>query len=82
MCWRIWRYEGRNKKFKDLNSLSKSLVYLKFSNSLKYRKNAESQSLKFVMTKNGRAMLLSKCAECDSKKSKSIEEQEAFVSRA
>ena len=34
------------------------------------------------MTKNGRAMLLSKCAECDSKKSKSIEEQEAFVSRA
>ena len=69
MCWRIWQYEGRNKKFKDLNSLSKSLVYLKFSNSLKYGKNAESQSLKFVMTKNVRAMLLSKCAVCGSKKS-------------
>ena len=32
---------------------------------------------KVVKTKNGRIMLLSKCAVCDSKKSKFITEQEA-----
>ena len=44
---------------------------------LKYRKNTESKNSKTVWTKNGRSMLLSKCAVCDSKKSKFIKEQEA-----
>ena len=44
---------------------------------LKYRKNTESKNSKIAWTKNGRSMLLSKCAVCDSKKSKFIKEQEA-----
>ena len=43
----------------------------------KCRKNTESKNLKVAKTKNGRIMLLSKCAVCDSKKSKFIKEQEA-----
>ena len=37
---------------------------------LEYRKNTESKKQKVARTKNGRIMLLSKCAVCDSKKSK------------
>ena len=48
-----------------------------FSYCLKCRKNKESKNLKVVETKNRRTMLLSKCAEWDSKKSKFIKEQEA-----
>ena len=44
---------------------------------LKCRKNTESKNLKVVRAKNRRIMLLSKCAVCDSKKSKFIIEQEA-----
>ena len=44
---------------------------------LKCRKNTESKNPKVVKTKNGRIMLLSKCAVCDSKKSKFIKQQEA-----
>ena len=44
---------------------------------LKCRKNTESKNPKVVKTKNGRIMLLSTCAVCDSKKSKFIKEQEA-----
>ena len=40
-------------------------------------KNTESKNPKVVRTKNGRIMLLSKCEACDSKKSKSVKEQEA-----
>ena len=47
------------------------------SYSLKCRKNAESKIPKVVRTKNGRIILLSKCAMCDSKKSEFIKEQEA-----
>ena len=36
---------------------------------LKCKKNTESKNPKVVKTKNGRIMLLSKCAVCDSKKS-------------
>ena len=39
---------------------------------LKCRKNTESKNAKFVKTKKGRIMPLSKCAVCDSKKSKFI----------
>ena len=44
---------------------------------LKSRKNTESKNTKVARTKDGRIMLLSKCAVCDSKKSKFIEQQEA-----
>ena len=43
---------------------------------LKCRKNAENKNWK-VQIKNGRIMLLLKCAVWDSKKSKFIKEQEA-----
>ena len=50
---------------------------------LKCRKNTESKNPKVVKTKNRIIMLLSKCALCDSKKSKFIKEQEArgFLSK-
>ena len=44
---------------------------------LKCRKNTESKNPKVVRTKNGRIMLLSICAVCNSKKSKFLKEQEA-----
>ena len=44
---------------------------------LKCRKNTESKNPKVVRTRNGKIMLLSKCAVCNSKKSKFIKEQEA-----
>ena len=37
---------------------------------LKRRKKTESKNSKVAKTKNGRIMLLSKCAVCDNKKSK------------
>ena len=36
--------------------------------SLKCRKNTKSKNSEVVKTKNGRTMLLSKCAVCNSKK--------------
>ena len=44
---------------------------------LKCRKNTESKNPKVVKTNNRRIMLLSKCALCNSKKSKFMKEQEA-----
>ena len=43
---------------------------------LKCRKNTESKNVKVARTKSGRIMLLSKCAVCDSKKSKFIKQQD------
>ena len=43
---------------------------------LKCRKITESKNPKVVRTKNGRIMLLAKCAVCNSKKYKFIKEQE------
>ena len=48
------------------------------SYSLKCRKNTESKNPKVLRTKNGRIMLLSKCAVCNSKKPK-FKKQEARV---
>ena len=45
---------------------------------LKCRKNTESKKPKVLMTKNGRIMLLSKCAIRNNKKSKFIKEQEVI----
>ena len=44
---------------------------------LKCTKNTESKNPKVAKTKNGRIMLLSKCAASDSKKLKYINEREA-----
>ena len=44
---------------------------------LKCRKNTESNNPKIARTKNGRIMFLSKCAVCDSKKSKFVRHEEA-----
>ena len=44
---------------------------------MKCRKNTQSKNLKVVKTKNGRIMLLSRCAVRDSKKSKFSKSQEA-----
>ena len=44
---------------------------------LKCRKNTETKNTKVVRTRNGKIMLLSKYAVCDSRKSKFIKEQEA-----
>ena len=44
---------------------------------LKCKKNTESMNPKVSKTSNGKTMILSKCAVCDSKKSKFIKEQQA-----
>ena len=43
---------------------------------LKCRKNTENINARVSKTSNGRTMVLSKCAICDSKKSKFIKNQE------
>ena len=47
------------------------------SNCLKCRKNTENINPKVSKTSTGRTMVLSKCAICDSKKSRFIKNQEA-----
>ena len=44
---------------------------------LKCRKNTESKNPKALKTKNGRIIILSKCAMCNSKKMRLSKEQEA-----
>ena len=46
---------------------------------LNCRKNTESINPKVLKTTNGKTMILSKCAICDSKKSEFIKEQQAKV---
>ena len=43
---------------------------------LKSKQNRESINPRFLKTSNGKTMILSKCAICDSKKSKFIKKQE------
>ena len=47
------------------------------SNCLKCRKNTENINPKVSKTSNGRTMVLSKCAICNSKKLRFIKNQEA-----
>ena len=54
-----------------LQSIYKTMLYC-----FKCEKNTESKNSKVVTTKNERIMLTSKCAVCDSKKTKFIKEQE------
>ena len=44
---------------------------------LKYRKNTENINPKILGSSNGKAMILSNCAICGSKKSRFIKNQEA-----
>ena len=44
---------------------------------LKRRKNTENINPRVLKSSNGRTMVLSKCAICDSKKSRFIKNQEA-----
>ena len=54
-----------------------SLVYkTMLSYCLKCRKNTDSKNPNVAKAKNGRIMLLWKCAVCDSKKAKFIKHQE------
>ena len=60
------------------NSNNKENMYkTMLSYCLKCRKNTENKNKKVVRARNGRIMLLSKCAVCDTKNSKFIKEQEA-----
>ena len=43
---------------------------------LKCKRNTESINLKVLKTTNGKAIILSKCAVCDSKKSKFITQKD------
>ena len=49
------------------------------SSCLKCRKDAENINSKVSSTSNGKAMILSKCTICGSKKSRCIKNQEAKV---
>ena len=52
-------------------------MYKMKSYCLKCRKNTENINLRVSKTNNGRTMVLSKCAICDSKKSTFVKNQEA-----
>ena len=58
---------------------NKNLNYIEtmLSSCLKCRKNTEIKKPKWLRTKNGRIMLLSKCATCHCKKLIFIKEKEA-----
>ena len=76
MCWKILWHGRRNQKFQwqiKIQAIYKTML----SYCLKCRKNTESKNPKAVRTKNGRIMLSSKCAVCDSKKSKFTKEWKA-----
>ena len=53
------------------------LMYKMESYCLKCKKNTENIDPKISSTSNGKAMILSKCAICGSKKSRFIKNQEA-----
>ena len=70
-------YDDMKEKIKNLKTHSICRAMLSYY--LKCRKNTESKYPKVLKAKNGRKMLLSKCAVCDIKKSEFIKDQEASV---
>ena len=54
---------------KEFDDIKEEIKTMNKSLYIKQKKNAESKNAKVVKTKNGRIMLLSKCAVCKSKKS-------------
>ena len=67
--------KGQEDKEYILINLFKYKIMLSYC--LKCKKNTESINPRVSATSNGRTMILSKCAKCDSKKSKFIKKQEA-----
>ena len=65
------------KSLEEFGLLTKGVSETMLSYSLKCRKNTGNKNPEVVKTKGGRIMLLSKCAVCNSKKSKFLKEQEA-----
>ena len=63
----------QNKKLEII----KCITYKMKTYCLKCRKDTENIDLKSLSTSNGKAMILSKCAICGSKKSRFIKNQEA-----
>ena len=63
-------------EFVLINNAQKTFYKTMLSNYLKCRKITESKNPNVGRTKNGRIILLSKCALYDSKKSKFIKRQE------
>ena len=59
--------------YKSLKTINKTFLCY----CLKCRKNTESENPKVIKTKNGRVMILSKCAVCNSKNLKFFKEQKA-----
>ena len=55
----------------------KKLIWLKKVKRVQSRKDTENINPKISKTSNGRTMVLSKCAICDSKKSRFTKNQEA-----
>ena len=53
------------------------MVLVMLTYCLKVRKDTKNIDAKMIKTKNGKLVLLSKCAVCSSKKSRFIKEQEA-----
>ena len=68
-----WKKE---KKLESKSSFGLSNATM-LSYCLKCRKNRESKNTKVVKRRNGRIVILSKCAVCHSKKSNFFKEQEA-----
>ena len=66
-----------NEMKEEIKNLKKLVDKTMLSYCLKCRKNAKSKNPKVSRARNGRIILLSKCAVCDSKKSKFIKQQEA-----
>ena len=73
---------GKYRKFEKpkISYLLEKIIYKKMSSyCLKCRNNTESKNSnpKLARTKKGRIIILSRCAMCDSKKSKFNKQQEA-----
>ena len=48
------------------------------TNCLKFKKDTKNINSKILSSSNGKAMILSKCAICDSKKSRFIKHQKGY----
>ena len=78
------KYRGLKKSIRMMNSqksdvqkIINTYTYKMKSYCLKCRKDTENINPKVSSTSNGKAMILSKCAICGSKKSRFIKNQEA-----
>ena len=77
MYWNSFMIWKKKLKIPATNKNSNYIYIFLLSYCLKCRKNTESKNPKTVRTENGRIMLLSKYAVCDSKTLKFAKEQES-----